>query len=289
MYFNSLSIQPLCDVTVNDVSYSYFIQGTGPVLFFLHGFPDSAYTWDTIIDELSKSYTCIAPFLRGYYPSGIPKNGDYSMKTVAQDIDEIAKSLDIETYSVIGHDCGATVAYTMANLFPNRVNKICTIGMPHPKFLKPTIPLMYKARHISYLMNEKKSPKRIKNDNYSYLTVLYNRWSPNWRDFHGTLDQMVTDFNREGRIEAALAYYWQLKNKPGNSANHNLYNALPKVPVLSFVGSKDGTVIMKQFRQMKAELNGNFKLINHPTAGHFLHLEESAFFIEEFNKFSKQS
>jgi len=45
------------------------------------------------------------------------------------------------------------------------------------------------------------------------LLKLYQRSSPNWKDFHGTYDQMVTDFNREGRIESALGYYWQLKDK----------------------------------------------------------------------------
>ncbi len=282
---NLLNKQALNHILVNNLEYLYIKHGNGPVIFFLHGFPDSAYTWSIIIDELSKNYTCIVPFLRGYYPTEIPKDGDYSMTTIATDINKIASALDINTYSVVGHDWGATVAYTMANMFPKRIAKICTIGMPHPKFLKPTFSLLYKARHIIYLMNEEKSAKRVSKNHFQYLTKLYKRWSPNWKDYNKTRDQIMTDFSKEGRIKAALGYYWQLKNKADNLEKSKIYNQLPQVPLLTLVGKKDGTVVLKQFKQMERELKSDFKLFIHPTAGHFLHQENPLFVINALKMF----
>ena len=129
----SLSKHTVLSIKANNLNYHYISKGTGETIFLLHGFPYTAGTWDSFIAVLSRKYNCIAPFLRGYYPTEMPADSDYTVYTIATDIHNIAKQLDIKSYHIIGHDWGASLAYAMSNMYPNHVNKICAIGMPHPE------------------------------------------------------------------------------------------------------------------------------------------------------------
>ncbi len=216
-----------------------------------------------------------SPILRGYYPTDIPNDSDYAVYTIATDIHGLAKNLGIKSYNVIGHDWGSSIAYAMANMYPTEVNKVCAIAMPHPKLLKPSVKFLYKARYIIYFMNKRKAIKKIKEDDFFYLEKLYNRWSPNWSNYNQNLKSIITSLNQAGRVEAALGYYWALKNTDSDKAK--LYKQLPKTPILVLVGEKDGTVLLSQFNKMHRDFNTFFKVVKHPSAEHFLHQEDESF------------
>ena len=282
----NLSKHNISSIKVNNLNYHYISKGTGETIFLLHGFPDTANTWDNFIDVLSKKYHCIAPFLRGYYPTNIPDDSDYSVYTIATDIHSIAKHLKIKSYHIIGHDWGASIAYAMANMFHNEVKRVCTIAMPHPKFLKPSLNLLYKARHVLYFMNKHKAINKIKEDDFSYIEKLYNRWSPNWRNYNKNLESIIMNFKQSKRIEAALGYYWALKNT--NSDKVKFYKQLPKSQILVLVGVKDGAILLSQFNKMHLNHRDIFKVIKHPSAGHFLHQEEESFCLIQILDFFKR-
>ena len=51
----------------------------GPLALCLHGFPDSAHTWDHLLPELAAAgFRAVAPWTRGYAPTDVPADGDYS-------------------------------------------------------------------------------------------------------------------------------------------------------------------------------------------------------------------
>ncbi len=58
----SLSKHKVSSIKANNLNYHYTSKGTGETIFLLHGFPDTAGTWDSFIDALSKKHRCIAPF-----------------------------------------------------------------------------------------------------------------------------------------------------------------------------------------------------------------------------------
>ena len=254
----------------NGLNYAFLKEGEGEIVFFLHGFPDHAGSWDSVIDILSSDYTCIAPFLRGYYPTEIPSDQDYSVTSIARDIHQLALALGYEQYTVVGQDWGATVAYIMANLYPKHVKKVIALAMPHPKFLKPTVKLLFKARHILYFANKQKAINRLSRSNYHYLDTIYNRWSPQM-EYLNLKQQMIGCFELEGRKSAALGYYWELGNKGKQKQSLRLYQQFPQVPTLVMVGKKDGVVDLSQFRKM--ERNSIFSVKYHYSAGHFLQRE----------------
>jgi pimeloyl-ACP methyl ester carboxylesterase len=75
------------------ISLSCRASGTRgrPVLVFLHGFPEAAFVWDTLLDHFARpengGYRCVAPNLRGFEKSSAPLEvAAYRPKHLVQDI-----------------------------------------------------------------------------------------------------------------------------------------------------------------------------------------------------------
>lgn len=281
----TISKHPVKQLSIDSLDYYFIEKGEGETIFFIHGFPDLANTWDETIDSLSSKYHCVAPFMRGYYPTGIPKNGDYSPKTIAWDIDSIAQKLGIEKYYVVGHDWGASVAYACMNMYPEKVIKGVTIAIPHPRTIKANFKTLYRARHFLKFRNETKSVKYTRKNNYKYIDVLYRRWAPGWKEYVETSKEVKKTFEQEGRLEAALGYYWTFHRNRGDKELSRFYGQIPTMPLLTFAGKQDGAIVIKQFYETEKIMKADFELVIDDNSGHFLHRESSALFIEKLTDF----
>ena len=104
--------------------------GSGPPVVLLHGHPRTHTTWYRVAPALADRYTVVCPDLRGY--GGSSKTAaDYSKRAMAGDIARLMTSLGHDTFSVVGHDRGAYVAYRTALDHPDRVGKLVVIdGVP---------------------------------------------------------------------------------------------------------------------------------------------------------------
>src|SRR5687768_1052044 len=98
---------------VGDVRLQYLRAGDGPLLFLLHGWPQTSYCWRLVMPELARSHTVIAPDLRGYGGSDKPPGG-YDKRTLATDMSGLMRALGFEVADVVGHDRGARVAHRWA-------------------------------------------------------------------------------------------------------------------------------------------------------------------------------
>jgi pimeloyl-ACP methyl ester carboxylesterase len=107
----------------------------GPVLIFLHGFPDSHRTWRHQIAHLSGRFRCIAPDQRGYRGSSKPKGVEnYTPDKLIGDIFLLAAALDVKQFTVVGHDWGGAIAWGVALMGQGtgRVNRAVIMNAPHP-------------------------------------------------------------------------------------------------------------------------------------------------------------
>src|SRR5271156_4937587 len=60
-------------VQANGVRFAYLEQGSGPLVMFMHGFPDNAWSYRTQLQVFADAgYRAVSPFLRGYAPTEIP-------------------------------------------------------------------------------------------------------------------------------------------------------------------------------------------------------------------------
>jgi epoxide hydrolase 4 len=119
-----------------------------PVLMFLHGFPEAAFVWDTLLKHFAQpengGYRCIAPNLRGFEKSSSPTEvSAYRVKFLMQDIAALVaietanSTADLTTNSsgqlecLVAHDWGGAVAWGTANHMPQLMKRLCIINSPH--------------------------------------------------------------------------------------------------------------------------------------------------------------
>jgi pimeloyl-ACP methyl ester carboxylesterase len=89
----------------------------------LHGYAETGHMWRPIMPLLAKSHTVIVPDLRGAGGSAKPPAG-YDKKTMAVDIHELTRSLELDRVAIVGHDIGLMVAYAYAAQFPQSTERV---------------------------------------------------------------------------------------------------------------------------------------------------------------------
>ena len=101
---------------VGDVKLHYVEAGDGPLVVLLHGFPEFWYGWREQIAPLVKAgFRVVAPDMRGYNLSSKPAEfTDYTADKPAADIRGLIRELGAESATVVGHDFGGTIAWTLA-------------------------------------------------------------------------------------------------------------------------------------------------------------------------------
>jgi pimeloyl-ACP methyl ester carboxylesterase len=113
-----------------------------PALIFLHGFPESHRTWRHQVAHFSDRFYCIAPDQRGYRGSSKPQEVDaYTADKLTADIFAVADALGIGQFTIVGHDWGGAIAWSVAlNGQPGgfnpdwagRVTRAVIANAPHP-------------------------------------------------------------------------------------------------------------------------------------------------------------
>jgi pimeloyl-ACP methyl ester carboxylesterase len=122
---------------VNGVRLHYVRAGTGPLIVFLHGFPEFWYEWKNQLAEFSGDHTVVAPDMRGYNLSAKPAElSAYEMPALVEDVraltTELMKSSGATRFTLVAHDWGGVVAWVFAALHPEMLDKLVIVNAPHP-------------------------------------------------------------------------------------------------------------------------------------------------------------
>ncbi|MCI0646645.1 MAG: alpha/beta hydrolase [Chloroflexi bacterium] len=105
----------------------------GPLVLLLHGFPDFWYGWRHQIPALAAAgYHVWAPDQRGYNLSSKPRGiAAYNLDELAADVIGLIHAAGRDRAIVIGHDWGAAVAWWLARTFPQRLERLVILNVPH--------------------------------------------------------------------------------------------------------------------------------------------------------------
>lgn len=106
-----------------------------PALIFLHGFPENHRTWRHQVEHLNTRFRCIAPDQRGYGESSRPQEvSEYAVGNLVGDVFALAQALDVQDFTVIGHDWGGAIAWLVAMFgqAESRVTRAVIANAPHP-------------------------------------------------------------------------------------------------------------------------------------------------------------
>lgn len=273
-------------IEANGLQFAYLEAGRGPLVLLLHGFPDTAESWAPTLKALAAAgYRAVAPFLRGYYPSGIPADGDYSTLALANDALALIEALGEKSAIVVGHDWGAFAAYVAAILAPGKVRKLVTLAIPHPRVIVPTPKTFIKAPHFVFLSLGSFGEWYARRNNLAYVDYLYRYWSPNWQAPQAEVERVKEDFRRPDRLYAVLGYYRWLARDALNPKRQELYRRQISVPTLALAGECDGALDVSLYAKMPSAFTGPYEGVIFPRLGHFLHREDPDKFMRTLLQF----
>jgi pimeloyl-ACP methyl ester carboxylesterase len=271
------------EITTTLGKMSALSAGRGPLVLLLHGFPDTKETWISQIECLAANgFRAVAVSLRGYEPTTIPMDSDFTDVTLARDVINIMDALGETACHLVGHDWGAAIAYRAANLFPDRFTSLTTMAVPHAgrfantAFFTPKQAMM--SWYMLFFQLRGLSDWWVSRNNFQFLRRLWQVWSPAWDFSDGEFKQVSSALSRPGVLAAALSYYRAALGPsaapltPSRQAA-NRY-AVP-VPTLGLTGAKEGCIDADFFKNSMHASDFPCGLEVHvlPEAGHFLHRE----------------
>jgi len=278
----------MSQMQANGIEFSYLEAGdpSKPLILFLHGFPDTADTWNEFLPIFGAAgFHAVAPFMRGYNPTAIPANGDYSVETLAHDALAIMDGFHQDSAIIVGHDWGAITGYVAANMAPQRVKKLVTLSIPHPRAISVSPAFFFYSPQFAQLPLGQISEWFVQRNNFAYLDALYAKWSPAWRVPENMLSKMKEDFSQPGRLGAALGYYRSFIRDGLNPAKLALLRQKTSVPTLCLVGNEDGATNSEWFAKTPEAFTGPYELDVVKNSGHFIQREQPEVVLKKIFEF----
>ncbi len=130
----------------NGITVRAAVEGRGPLVILVHGWPEIWYSWRHQIKAIAKQgYRVVAPDIRGYGGSDSPAPVEaYDMLTLAADIIGLMDVLGEKKAILAGHDWGAPICWNTALLYPDRVAAVAGLSIPYIKPGKIPVLELYK-------------------------------------------------------------------------------------------------------------------------------------------------
>ena len=191
-------------VETNGIKLSVSVEGpeAGRPVLLLHGFPDSHYIWRHQVAALTAAgYQTIALDQRGYGESDAPEGVEaYAIPNMAIDATGVLDALGVQQAAVVGHDWGASVAWLIATLFPDRVDRLCAVSVGHPTafFSAGGLDQKEKSWYMLFFQSELAEDWLSRDDFKNYRE---------WMRHPVDAERNVADLSRPGRLTAGLNWY----------------------------------------------------------------------------------
>lgn len=116
------------------VKIHYVVDGQGPLVVLIHGFPDYWATWKPLMATLNKAgYRTAALDNRGYNLSDKPEGeAAYAMPNLVGDVAAVIEAEGQKNAIIVGHDWGAAISWQVVFTRPDLVNRLIIMSVPHP-------------------------------------------------------------------------------------------------------------------------------------------------------------
>jgi len=189
-------------IEANGLQFHVRDEGSGTPVILLHGFPDTGDLWRNQVPALVKNgFRTIVPDMRGRGISSKPPNVvDYRLSTIVRDVTGILDALRIERAHVVGHDWSAGVAWLLAALVPERVNRLVAISVGAPGTgAKPSLEELQKGWYRLLFLFEGTAEELIQRDDW-YLFRLFLAGAKD-------TDAYVETLSEPGALTPALNWY----------------------------------------------------------------------------------
>ena len=189
-------------IEANGLQFYVRDEGSGTPVILLHGFPDTGDLWRKQVPALvQQGFRAIVPDMRGRGRSSKPDAvSDYRLSSIVRDVTGILDALRIERAHVVGHDWGARVAWLVAALAPERVDRLVAISVGAPgAAARPTLEAFQKGWYRLLFLFEGVAEEVIQRDDW-YLFRLFLAGAQD-------TDAYVKTLSEPGALTPALNWY----------------------------------------------------------------------------------
>jgi pimeloyl-ACP methyl ester carboxylesterase len=255
----------------------------GPLAVLLHGFPDTAHTWRHLGPALADAgWRVVAPFLRGYAPSGISSDHSGHIAALMDDAVGLHVALGGGADAVlVGHDWGAITANALAAHGDSPFSRVVTMSVPPFAAVRNARALRALPRQLghSWYIAFHQLPFLPETMFERYVGRLWRDWSRGY-DATDDLRHVLAALPDRPHRSAAIGYYRALVRPFATPARYRRWKGaemrLPVVPTLFLHGADDHCLDPRLVEQVAGQLppGSDTALISH--AGHFLQLEQPA-------------
>jgi pimeloyl-ACP methyl ester carboxylesterase len=253
-----------------DVKIHYVVEGKGPLVVMVHGFPDYWATWKPLMAELSAAgYRTAAMDTRGYNLSDKPAGeAAYAMPNLVGDVAAVIAAEGQKKAIVIGHDWGAAISWRVAMDRPDVVDKLIIMAVPHPAGM---------ARELA--------SNKDQQANSQYARNFQKPGSEKMLTAEGLAGWVKDPAEKPGYVEAfkrsdfaAMMNYYRANYPKGTGADVGPAPPMPpiKVPVLIIHGMQDKALNAAGHAGTWDHVTADTTILMIPTAGHFVQHDAEA-------------
>ncbi len=269
----------------NETTLAYIDKGTGSeTIIFIHGLGSYLPAWKKNIDELSKTYRCIAIDLPGYGKSSKnPHSGlmTYYSKVVAEFIDE----LDLGKVILAGHSMGGQISIVTVLHYPDKISKLILVDPAGFENFHPGQRLWFK---------DVMSPNLVR---LTSVESIETNLASNFYNMPKDAIFMIEDRIAMRSADDFENYCYAVSQSVTGMVDEPVFDKLKHInqPTLIFFGENDNLIPNRYLNPGKtkpiakdgAAQIKNSKLVMVPKCGHFMMFEKSEVFNSEVTDFLK--
>ena len=267
---------------------NYLSSGQGTPLYLIHGFPDCAENFKHQINFFAeRGFKVVVPYLPGYHENDEELDTYQTLRIAEVLIDFIGSVSGEEKIFLYGHDWGAPIAYGIAQLRPDLIDKFSSASVPHGINVQTAFLTNGDQQRMSWYMFFFQLPIAeisVPLNDYEFIHRLWREWSPDLKEYKDYSEKVVSVLSKPNVLSKALAYYRSTfqESLQLDRINQKSLELLPskiQPACLYFHGKNDGCIDYKLSSGMEEYFEDlEIKILE--DCGHFLHIEKP----DEFNE-----
>jgi pimeloyl-ACP methyl ester carboxylesterase len=254
-------------IETQGVGLDVTVEGDGPVVILLHGWPDSRDVWRHQIPALvDAGYRVIAPDLRGFGASDKPEGVEaYHMLSLVGDVQGVLDHLGVDRAHVVGHDWGAALAWAFGAFLPDRMGHLACLSVGHPSaFVGAGFAQREKSWYMLLFQFEGIAEEWLSMNDFENMRA----WSG-----HPDLDSIIPRLRRPGELTSGLN--WYRANVPPSALVRPAVEFPPvQAPTLGVWGSAEFALTEQQMVGSAEFVAGPWRYERLEGLGHWVTLED---------------
>ena len=197
-------------VQAEGLTWHYVESGKpdGEAIVYLHGAPESWFSWHYQMEGLAGEYRSIAIDMKGYGQTEKPDD-DYNVGHIAAQVSALLTSISLKKYNLVTHDWGTMIGDPLAEL--DRARILRYIRMEGWVMVQETA----NVPHVQMLKNDQALARSLMADARNFVTRVYKNNTV--QPIPATdMERIISEFAREGIAQAVPRYFRDLDLSMGS-------------------------------------------------------------------------